>query len=212
MRITIPKQGDFAAFAMIVDINGFTNMVRAAEDILLADFIRDVLQGSIRAIETEGGEVAAFMGDAILAVLPDADSTYAACARIAKDLNEQCDYISRHQNRSVDVWPYSKGGPSLKISLEHGILNVSKISSRLLGTQKLLIGDAINYAARISTAGYGNRCHVGPNAALELEEYGISGPFTIKGKGVEGDYGYYKLDMSDIWREGLLEDGEETYW
>jgi hypothetical protein len=42
MKIEIPKRGGFDAFAMIVDINGFTTMVSRGGD---AQFTRDVLSG-----------------------------------------------------------------------------------------------------------------------------------------------------------------------
>ena len=90
---------------------------------------------------------------------------------------------------------------------------VSTISSRFLGEHRLLIGSPINYAARISSAGEGNRCIVGPAAAERaFASYGSEGPFSIKGKASEPDYTYYFLPMGDIWIEGPRVPGKETFW
>src|SRR5580692_3517491 len=95
----LPKMGRIEAFAMIVDLNGFSGMVVAAEQVgdLIAQFTRDSLSGAINEIEMEGGEVVGFMGDAILGILPDGDSAVKACFGIAKDTDRMCEYISSEQ-------------------------------------------------------------------------------------------------------------------
>lgn len=212
MAIAIPKSGHFEAFALIVDINGFTGMVAQSDGNVIADFVRDVLVGSVKAVEDAGGEVVGFMGDAILAVLPDADSAAAACFVIAKDLNSQCEYISQSQKECPDCWEFAPGGPSLKIGIEHGWMDVAEISSRALGTQQLIIGNAINHAARILNAGSGNRCLVGPSAVKHgFSNYQLEGPSFIAGKSGEPSYEYFKFDLEDIWIEGVPGDGY-SYW
>ena len=204
----LPSSGYLEAFAIIVDINGFTNMVAQSDGAPIADFVRDVLVGAISEIEQAGGEVAGLMGDAVLGVLPDVKSAARACCGIARDLNDQCEYISNAQNDVPDCWSFAPGGISLKVGIEHGLLHVSEISSRTLGKHRLIIGNAINHAARILNAGDGNRCLIGPMAAQKgLDAYALSGPHWVQGKSGEAGYEYFQLDLSDIWIENRSEDG-----
>lgn len=211
MTSFIPKDGHFHGFALIADINGFTGLVRRSAGNFIAQFVRDVLLGPVGAIEQAGGEVVAVMGDAVLGILPDTQSITHACVSIAKDANKQSEYISVIQNRSAEAWSFAPGGPSLKIGIEYGALDVSEISSRFFGTQRLIIGDAINHAARILGAESGNRCLLGPNAASKLSQFVLEGPNVAKGKSGEPTYEYYRFDLSDIWIEGDVKDGV-TFW
>jgi class 3 adenylate cyclase len=213
----IPTIGDIDAFAMIVDMNGFTAMVRRAQrQDSIAQFVRDCLGLAIGFVEEEGGEVVSFMGDAFLGVLPDAKSSILALFAIAHGLDVQCEYISNIQRETQDTWTCAPGGPSIKIAIESGRLDVSTISSRLLGEQRLLIGDAINCAARISKAPLqGNRCLIGPEAAkTEFSDYGLTGPHRLSEdpKPGEPNYEYFIFKMADVWIEGSRKAGESTYW
>ncbi|HET6568771.1 MAG TPA: adenylate/guanylate cyclase domain-containing protein, partial [Rhodothermales bacterium] len=202
--------GNLEAFVIFVDINGFTMMVRRSGGNLIAQFVRDTLFGAIEGIEAEGGEVFNFAGDAVVGLLPTAESVLAACFRIAKDLNKVCEHISQTQSESDtnQQWNFAPGGPSLKIAVEYGRLDVSTMSTRMLGSHRHIVGDPINIASRISSAGAGNRCLVGAKAAeAGLSQYGLDGPYTIEGKPGEGDYVYYKLDLADAWLSGE-DDGE----
>ena len=214
--LNIPPIGHIDAYAMIVDLNQFTSMVAKAEEVgdLIAQFTRDALSGPIMEIEAERGEVIAFMGDAILAVIPDHDdSVVTACFGIAKNIGRQCEYISNIQSSSKDSWPFAPGGPSVKISIEFGRLDVSTIHSRFLGEHRLLIGSPINHAPRITAAGKGNRCVVGPRAAqLAFSAYGLDGPQWIKGKRGEPSYEYYVFSMGDTWIEWPHRKGQRTSW
>ena len=105
------------------------------------------------------------MGDAVLGIFIDGDSAVKACFGIAKDLDGQCEYISDAQSGSDHAWAFSPGGPSIKIAVEFGLIDISTIMSRFLGEHRRLIGSPINYAARISAAGDGNRWIIGPVAA-----------------------------------------------
>lgn len=175
--------------------------------------MRDVLSGGIEKVERQGGSVVSFMGDAFLAVMDNAESLYRATVGIAKCLDRQCEYISDHQRDYPHDWHYARGGPSLKIGTEYGWIDVSTIHSELLGTQRLLIGRAINYACRITAAGEGNRCHVGPEAMKRgMDEWWNAGPYSVKGKPGEGEYVYWSMDLGDIWREGRIGPGEDRYW
>lgn len=199
MPISIPKTGSISAFAMIVDINGFTGMVAKAEGESIAQFTRDVLVGGIGAVERYGGEVVGLMGDAFYALLSDADEVFMCCVEIAKDLDRQCEYISE----SPELFSFSPGGPGLKIGIEYGALDIAPIQSNYLKEQNLFIGTAVNYASRITAAGKGNRCLMGPMAATQgLNNYSHRGPFTVKGKAGEKRYTYFELNLDDIWWTG----------
>jgi class 3 adenylate cyclase len=211
----LPTSGHADGFAMIVDINGFVGMVATAESTggIIAQFTRDVLAGAIESIESVGGEVVGFMGDAILGIIPTGKAAVDACYFIAKDVDGQCEWISKAQKRISTDWEFSPGGPSVKIAVEYGRFDVSTIRSRLLGEHRLFIGSAINYAARISRAGVGNRCLVGPQAAgMEFSTYPLKGPHEIAGKPGEENYSYYFLSMDETWIEGPRKPGKETYW
>lgn len=191
-----------SAFAAIVDINGFTRMVTDSairvDAPYMATFIRDVLWGSVRAVEESGGEVVGFMGDAILALLPDADSTISACIGVATDIRKQCEYFEEGHRDNPEWLPWARGGVSLKIGVEYGRLSESTISSRFLGEQSLFISKAINHAARILNAGTGNRCLFGPEAVKAgLRDYDLDGPYTVKGKPGEPEYEYFLFDLSE---------------
>lgn len=219
MPIVIPDNKPLRAYAVIVDINNFATMVRDAVEgwsggQLIAQFTRDTLSGAISAIQANEGEVVGIMGDAIFAVVPEGPHIYDACFTIAKTVDRACEYLSDHQREFPNDWHYAPGGPSLKICIEYGWMDVSTITTRHLGAQKLLIGPPINYASRIGRAGSGNRCLLGPVAAEmpDLSQYSPQGPFRIGGKGSEDDYTYYELGFSDTWREGERGPDDETYW
>lgn len=203
----------FVGFAICVDVNHFTKLVSTWTDGTIAQMTRDILTGSIAGIENEGGEVFGLAGDAIVGVLPDADATYVACCRIAKDLNAQCEYISNAQTNPPHVWPELPGGPGLKIGVEYGTMYTSTIHTRFLGTQPLIVGHAINVAFRITNALWGNRCIVGPQAMkMGLDNYPYSGPMSIAGKEGEPNFEFFHLDMSDVWIEGDRDKKGNGYW
>ncbi len=206
--IQIPKHKGITAFAIILDINGFTRMVANPDKNLIAQFIRDVLYGSIRAIENNGGDVVGFMGDALLGIIVNPEDVFKACVEIAKDIDKQCEYLSNNST----AFPFAPKGVSVKIGIEYGYLDVSEISSNFLGVQKFFIGEAINYASRITSAREkGNRCLVGPNAfAMGLKDYCYDiGYSEVKGKPGEGKYICYKMNLGDVWIEGK---SKESYW
>ncbi len=206
-KMEIPKYGHVDAFSIIVDINGFTSMVARSDGNLIADFVRDTLAGAISAIEKCDGNVVGIMGDAVFGVLPDVDHAAGACFLIAKDVNDVCEYLAR-----APGWEYASPGPTIKIGIELGWLNVSEISTSAMGNMPFLIGPATNYAARILEVGEGNRCHVGPAAAAAgFDKYQLGPLQYAPGKKGEAPYQYRQLDLSDIWIEGTPEDGI-YYW
>jgi hypothetical protein len=220
MKTVLAAGKPFDAYAVIVDINSFTSMVRNAVDgpaggMLIADFVRDCLGGAVVVIERNGGAVVGVMGDAILAFVPEGgDRIFHTCADIAKYVDRTCEYISTHQQDDSQNWYWSPGGPSVKVCVEWGRFDVSTLSTTFLGDQRLFIGNAINYAARIGKAGEGNRCLLGPVAARrpELSQFGPDGPHHVDGKPGESKFEYFVLELGEIWREGTRETGDESYW
>ncbi|MBF0192877.1 MAG: hypothetical protein HQL99_17325 [Magnetococcales bacterium] len=214
MGFQIPDSGNFQAFAIIIDINSFTSMVsRADNDCTVAQYVRDVLLGAIESVENSSGHIVSFMGDAFLALLQDPIKVMECCVGISKSIDRSCEHISNAQADCNNAWDYAPGGPSVKITIEYGEICQSTIESNFLGSQKLFIGSAINYAARIGSAGEGNRCLLGPVAAKIIQNYYELLPArAVEGKAGESKYIYYQLDLGDIWREGSPEQLEESYW
>jgi class 3 adenylate cyclase len=213
-KMKLPTIGTIEAFAMIVDINGFTTIVsKSAPSECVAQFVRDVLSGGISVIQKNSGTVVGFMGDAFLAVIDNADSVFKSCAGIAKDVDRQREYVSNHQTEFPEDWHYAVGGVGLKIGIEYGWMDISSIHSDFLGEQRLLIGPPINYASRITSRGKGNRALVGPKAMkMGLDQWANSGPYPVKGKTGEDTYQCWELNLGDIWRTGKLGPRKETYW
>jgi len=209
-----PVNKSFEAFALIADINGFTKMVREGDD-LVGQFTRDILVGGVNAVESANGEVVAFMGDAFLALLPTASHVIEACIRIATDIDAQCEYISNRQQENPELWAHAPGGPSMKIAVEFGWLETVEIESRCLGTQSLIVGEAINIASRISAAGRGNRCLIGPEAERRIRTsdfaVDLDGPRTFRGKKPGGPFTYFELDLGEYWVAGPRSKRRESY-
>jgi hypothetical protein len=79
-------------------------------------------------------------------------------------------------------------------------MEINRISSRFLGDQTLLTGTPINYAARISSAGEGNRCVLGPELAKVWPYSPLNGPFEHAGKhGLK--YTFFEFDLTDVWED-----------
>jgi class 3 adenylate cyclase len=197
---SFPRHGSIEAFAMLVDINGFTTIVDRSLGENIAKHISDVLKHGVNAVESHQGHVVGFMGDAFLAILHSRSDVIKSCTEIAQAVAEQCQIVK--DPNTTFKWPLPEG-PSLKIAVEYGWMDISGISSHAIGEQIQLIGPPINYANRISSSGSGNRCHIGPNAAqligVDCEE--LTGPYRVEGKKGEGIYTYYRLPLDRIWEE-----------
>ena len=204
-----PRHGSIQAFAILVDINGFTTLVDRSLGENIAKRISDVLNEGVKVVESNEGEVIGFMGDAFIAVLKNRVDVLKSCSEIAKAVAKQCEILNDPQNSFK--WPFPEG-PSLKIAIEYGWMDISQIYSKAIGEQILLIGPPINYAHRISNSGSGNRCHIGPNAAqligVDCEE--LTGPYRVEGKKGEGIYTYYRLPMKNLWMEDPVSDPDLT--
>lgn len=193
---TISKQHSFECVALVVDINASEKLIAADDCGIIGQFFRDLLYGSIRAVEESHGSVISFTGDGLIAVLPSEEDAGLACMAIAHDLRKTRDYL---ESSGPDAFPQLRIGVGLKIAVERGCLEVSSISSNFLGEQPFLVGPPTVYATRISCFGKGDRCIVGPKAAANWPYGRLEGPYKGKGKHREVTYEYYLFDLSDLW-------------
>ena len=192
---TLPQSGTFSAFAMIVDINGFGKL--AFSDFQgIAQFTSEVLIGSVYCVEKNGGQVVGFMGDAFFAILHEPENVFKCCTEIAKDMASQYEYFSS----TKEIFSLSPDNIGLKIGVEYGILDTAWIYSKFLGVNRVFTGKPVTYAARILSAGAGNRCLIGPDAYEQgLKQWIQGNSLNIKGKKGEGDYKFYHLNLDDAW-------------
>lgn len=199
MSLTVPEQGHFAAFSMLIDINSFTALVANHQlDIGISTFVRDVFAGAITAVERNNGAVIGINGDALFAVLLTHEDVFKSCVEIARDISEMANYLSGTEfEKSISSLP------TMKIGIEHGWLDASSISTDAMGKIPFCIGPATNYASRILQPGHGNRCHVGPKAmAAGMAAYVDEDLENLTaGKPGEGLLSYWRLSMADVWVE-----------
>jgi adenylate cyclase len=126
------------------DLVGFTRISDAAgADVVLA-LLNDYAEAQVEAIEAHGGHVLKFMGDGILAIFPDADTTK-ACARALDAVVEQRRRVSEVNAQRV--------ASELPVTQTHVALHVGELLYGNLGSRRRLdftvLGSAVNEAARI---------------------------------------------------------------
>ena len=198
--LKLPQDGEFSAFAMLVDMNGFGRIAQN-EFPGIAQFTSDFLSSNVEIVEKYEGQVVGFAGDQFYALLDTARNVFLSCVGIAKNMSNMYDYFED----SGDVFPFTPNDIGIKIGVEFGRLDTGVIHSNFLNKQYIFTGQPVSYAARIMAGKKGNiikgnKCVIGPNAMKEgLKEWMHEGPFTIKGKKGESAYTYYTLDLDDIW-------------
>lgn len=191
---TIGKLHSFECVALVVDINASERLLAVDDRGSAAQFFRDLLYGSIRAVEDANGSVISFIGDGLTAVLPSEEAAGIACMAIAHDLRKTRDYLL---GNGPKAFPQLKVGVGLKIGVERGDMQVSSISSEFTGEVPYFFGEPAVYAARISRFGRGDRCLIGPTAAAKWPFGQLDGPFVRKRRMFA--YEYYSFDLSDLW-------------
>lgn len=197
-RRKIGEQRSLECVALVVDINGSEKIIAANEEQLMAQFFRDLLHGSIRAVEQVGGSIVSFTGDGFVSVLPSEEAAGMACFGIARDMRKTREYLA---SGGPQVWPALKHGIGLKIGIERGYLSVSTISSDFLGDQPYLVGPPTVYATRIMGFGEGDRCLVGPKAAANWPYMGLSEAFKGRIKHQRISYTYHHFDLGEFWTD-----------
>src|ERR1039458_9804836 len=127
---TVEKTGSFECLVLVVDINASERLLAADDWGGTAQFFRDLLYGSIRAVEDANGSVINFIGDGLTAVLPSEKDAGLACMAIAHDLRKTRDYLV---SSGPEAFPQLKVGVGLKMGVERGRMQVSSIESRFVG-------------------------------------------------------------------------------
>jgi adenylate cyclase len=128
------------------DLIGFTRISdTVSPDVVLA-LLNDYAEAQVEEIEAHGGHVLKFMGDGILAIFPDDDTTR-ACARAldaAADLRRRIAALNERRQAA-----------GLPVTDTHLALHVGELLYGNLGSARRLdftvLGSALNEAARIET-------------------------------------------------------------
>jgi adenylate cyclase len=126
------------------DLVGFTRIAdNVNPDVVLA-LLNDYAEAQVEAIETNGGHVLKFIGDGMLAIFPDEDTTR-ACARALDAAAEQ--------NRRIADLNARRVSDSLPVTGTHLALHVGELLYGNVGSPRRLdftvLGPAVNEAARI---------------------------------------------------------------
>ena len=112
-------------------------------EVLLA-MLNEYAEAQVEAIEARGGHVLKFIGDAILAIFPDEDTTRAC--ELALD-------AAADQKRRIDVVNQRRRTASLPVTGTHLALHVGELLYGNVGSPRRLdftvLGPAVNEAARI---------------------------------------------------------------
>jgi adenylate cyclase len=134
------------AAILMADMRGFTRYSDSQEiDTVLAT-LDDFFSAFVEAIEREGGEVLKFMGDALLAIFPDADGhlTQPARAAVAAAQEARDHIVTLNQARS------DKGLPAIDFGLA---LHAGEVAYGNIGGRSRLdftvIGPAVNFTSRM---------------------------------------------------------------
>jgi adenylate cyclase len=126
------------------DLVGFTRISDATGSEVVLALLNDYAEAQVEAIEAHGGHVLKFMGDGILAIFPDADTTN-ACARALDAVAEQRRRVSEVNAQRV--------ASELPVTQTHVALHVGELLYGNLGSRRRLdftvLGSAVNEAARI---------------------------------------------------------------
>lgn len=126
------------------DLVGFTRISDATGSHAVLALLNDYAEAQVESIEAHGGHVLKFIGDGILAIFPDEDTT-AACVRALDAVAEQRRRVVAVNERRVAA--------GLPITHTHVALHVGELLYGNLGSRRRLdftvLGTAVNEAARI---------------------------------------------------------------
>jgi len=126
------------------DLVGFTRIADSVDAEVLLAMLNEYAEAQVEAIEARGGHVLKFIGDAILAIFPDEDTTRAC--ELALD-------AAADQKRRIDVVNERRRTASLPVTGTHLALHVGELLYGNVGSPRRLdftvLGPAVNEAARI---------------------------------------------------------------
>jgi adenylate cyclase len=128
------------------DLIGFTRLSDTLSPAVLLALLNDYAEAQVEEIEANGGHVLKFMGDGILAIFPDDDTTR-ACKR-ALD-------AAANLRRRIAALNERRQAAGLPVTDTHLALHVGELLYGNLGSPRRLdftvLGSAVNEAARIES-------------------------------------------------------------
>jgi adenylate cyclase len=126
------------------DLVSFTRIADSASPDIVLSLLNDYAEAQVEAIEMNGGHVLKFIGDGILAIFSDDDSTR-ACARALDAAAEQ--------KRRIGALNARRTADSLPVTATQLALHVGELLYGNVGSPRRLdftvLGPAVNEAARI---------------------------------------------------------------
>jgi adenylate cyclase len=126
------------------DLVGFTRIADSVNPDVMLALLNDYAEAQVESIEMHGGHVLKFIGDGILAIFPDDDTTH-ACARALDAAGEQHRRIGELNSR--------RAAAALPVTGAHLALHVGELLYGNVGSPRRLdftvLGPAVNEAARI---------------------------------------------------------------
>jgi adenylate cyclase len=126
------------------DLVSFTRIADSVSPDVMLSLLNDYAEVQVEAIETNGGHVLKFIGDGILAIFPDDDTTR-ACARALDAAAEQKRRIAELNARRI--------ADSLPVTATQLALHLGELLYGNVGSPRRLdftvLGPAVNEAARI---------------------------------------------------------------
>jgi adenylate cyclase len=126
------------------DLVGFTRITDSIDPAALLELLNDYAEAQVESIEDNGGHVLKFIGDGMLAIFPDDDTT-CACMRA---LDAAAD-----QRRRIAALNGRRAAARLPVTDTHLALHVGELLYGNVGSPRRLdftvLGPAVNEAARI---------------------------------------------------------------
>ncbi len=130
------------------DLKGFTTLSETLADQVLIDLLNGYFDAVTQAIESEGGEILKFIGDAVLAIFQPGDGDDAAAA--ARALAAANDALARIQAANAER--IAAGAPAIECGIALHVGDV--LYGNVGGANRLdftVIGRAVNLASRIES-------------------------------------------------------------
>jgi len=126
------------------DLVGFTRISDTASADTVLALLNDYAEAQVEEIEAHGGHVLKFIGDGILAIFPDDDTTLACKGAL--------DAAAKHRHR-IAALNVRRAAAGLPVTDTHVALHVGELLYGNLGSPRRLdftvLGPAVNEAARI---------------------------------------------------------------
>jgi len=166
---------DIEAVVWMCDLRGFTSMTEKSSEVDVLSTLNQYFACVVTAVQSHGGEVLKFIGDAVLAIFPVGEDETGACHRAMAAARE-----AFHALDAANVVRQQAEQETIRFGLA---LHLGHVSYGNIGTRTRLdftvIGPTVNEAARIEglCSGLGRRLLVSESFAIaaksaELESVG----------------------------------------